>query len=545
MLEIENLKNSLLNFSNSKVKELTNYISVHEAQLPMKVQEIISVYEDSTKPKVEDAYEAAHKFLKGELDLNAYLYDIVAFALNQPIAELSGATVVSNEGKLSELLERYSNEINSGDFWELTYLGVLQSYFQISNFNNSLEKIRNFLDVNFKKIYQSSNHKPLWMIAVNENQHLLSTEPCLMYADEWLKGEDERVKKIKSDIKIPENSWFWTKLVCSCVEETTKLDDISFKESIPKLLNFIKQHPIYVDDGLLATLKRYNQCSDNVLNKELKDFSVELWKNPRLRNVGGSKWLRIEDSIWQMVLGWVNEANLRLFFQLLKQGGVADKSRLDFWLKYINQVSWTKLVIGSNTHQYFNQNKEMSKIFENEKESFSKLEGENSLDVFIMKIQNYLIVEFSTEGGCYIYKDGENTFDPEAKKLNASTNKGGLKEKRKWTGSPDIIHKPGWQTRAASKLFKLSIIPDTNNLQNSTSRSFTQKVTSHTSVGTKTEQAYKEADDLARAFGIRTENLQYKNENYWVYFDREVGPVAKKLKELGFKFQSGKGWWLK
>ena len=58
-----------------------------------------------------------------------------------------------------------------------------------------------------------------------------------------------------------------------------------------------------------------------------------------------------------MVLGWVNEANLRLFFQILKQRGIADKDRLDFWLKYINQVSWTKLVLGDETDNYLRRNK--------------------------------------------------------------------------------------------------------------------------------------------------------------------------------------------
>ena len=79
-----------------------------------------------------------------------------------------------------------------------------------------------------------------------------------------------------------------------------------------------------------------------------------------------------------------------------------------------------------------------------------------------MEIGNYLIVEFSTEGGCYIYKNGENTFDSNASKLNSKTSKGGLKERRKITGCADITHTPGWQERATIKLMKLSIYPDVN-----------------------------------------------------------------------------------
>lgn len=564
MLELEQLQKSLSDITNLKLNELNRLFSIYEAQLPIKKDEITKIYQDAAKPNSKEAYDAALKFLKGDLSEDSYLYDLVAFALNRTITELDATTVISNEQKLSELLDRYSKEVDVGEFWVLTCLGVLQSYFQVSNFDSAVEKIRIFLESKFKRIYELSDHKPLWMTALNDNLHLLSPDPCLIYAQEWLNGRDDRVSQIRSDIQIPENSWFWKELITSCIRETTKLDDIAFKHAIPKLLNFIKQHPAYLDAGLLATLARYHNCSDKKPNKDLKDLSVALWKSPRLRNVGGSKWFTVEEPIWQMVLGWVNEANLRLFFQLLKRRGVADKNRLDFWLRYINQVRWTKLVLGNDTYGYFKSNPEMATVFENEKDSFSSLEGESSLDAFIMKIGNYLIVEFSTEGGCYIYKDGENTFDPESLKLNPSTTRGGLKEKRKVTGSPDIIHAPGWQDRAELKLQKLSIFPDVNsNLQMFTTPQIDpNKYFKKNSVITpdceinisKTqesqvdlnefEQVCKIAESLAIEYGIRTENLKYKNDNYWVYLDKERGPLSAKLKELGFKYIAGKGWWI-
>ena len=420
MLELDLLKQSLSDVSSFKINEMIHFSSLGNAKLPIKKKEITKVYQDASKPNSNEAYSAALKFLKNDLAHDSHLYDLVSFALNTPITELFGETIISNKLKLSELLGRYSNEIDAGEFWELTWFGVLQSYFQISNFNDSTEQIRVFLESKFKKIFELSEYKPFWMTALKENQHLLSKDPCHIYALEWLHGKDDRVTRIKSDIQIPENSWFWEKLIVSCIRETTNLSDVDFKESIPKLLNSIKQHPAYLDFGLHAALARYQNCTDRTLHKDLKNFAVETWKSPRLRNVGGSKWLQIEEPIWQMVLRWVNEANLRLFFQLLKHRGVADKNRLDFWLKYINQVSWTKLVLGDDTQEYFKRNKEMTKIFENESDSFSSLDGERNLDAFIIQIGDYLIVEFSTEGGCYIYKNGENTFDPNAIKLKSS-----------------------------------------------------------------------------------------------------------------------------
>lgn len=554
MLEIEELRSQLSHISASKINELNHSFLIYEAKLPIKNEEIIKNYQDAAKPNTDEAYAAAFKFLAGSLSQDSQLHDIIAFALNKPIIELSGMTVLSNETKLSELLTIYRAEIEVGEFWELAWFGILQAYFEIPALNNTAEQIRLFLESNFQKIYESSDHKPFWMEAFNKNLHLLSKNPCLTYAKEWLNGRDDRVNQIKSDVQIPENSWFWNELVISCIQETINLSDIAFKEAMPKLLNFIKQHPVYLDFGLLKTLERYQICSDNTLNKELKDLSVELWKSPRLRNTGGSKWLQVEDSTWKMVLGWVNEANLRLFFQLLKQRGVADKNRLDFWLKYINQVSWTKLALGDDTSEYFKNNRELSKIFENEKDSFSSLEGKRDLDAFIMEIGNYLIVEFSTEGGCYIYKRGENTFDINASKLNSSTSKGGLKERRKITGCADITHSPRWQERASLKLMKLSIYPDANkpiaaglyNYINENLFNGQQHEISHFVAPSRAEfeQACKDAHRLSLEYGIKTEDLKHKNGGYWVYLDREIGPVATKLKQLGFIYKTGRGWWI-
>ncbi|OGT42063.1 MAG: hypothetical protein A3F13_01945 [Gammaproteobacteria bacterium RIFCSPHIGHO2_12_FULL_40_19] len=544
MLVLESLKQCLLDESSKKLNDLVRVLTSHKYHLQTKGKEIGDIYKQVAQQKSREAYEAAYKYLAGDLNLAPHDYDLIAFALSEPITELSGLKVVSDGKKLNELLSRYSKEIDRGEFWELTCLGVLQSYFQISDVDNALDVLREFLSKKFKRIYDSCDFKPVWMEALNKNQQLLSKDPCAIYAIEWLNGNDDRVSQIKSDIKIPENSWFWKELVFSCVKETTKLNDFSFKESIPKLLAFLRQHPAEIDDGLKFTLERYRNCSDVIVNNELKDFAVEQWHSPRLRVAAGSKWRHIDDSTWKMVLGWVNEANLRLFFQILKQRGIADKDRLDFWLKYINQVSWTKLVLGGETDSYLKRNKGLADLYEKEKASFSRLLSKGDLDAFIMQIQNYLIVEFSTEGGCYIYKEGSNSFDPDADFLDPSTNKGGLRERRKTSRSPDIIHAPGWQSRATDKLMSLMILPDEEILPKKAIRAPTVAATTQDTTTIQFEDACRQASILAKKFGIKTEDLKYKKGNYWFYLDRDIGPLALQIKQLGFQYRPGKGWWI-
>jgi hypothetical protein len=155
-----------------------------------------------------------------------------------------------------------------------------------------------------------------------------------------------------------------------------------------------------------------------------------------------------------MVLAWVQEANLRLFFELLKRRGVPDPhGRLDFWMQFINQITFTRLVLGFDMRRYLNHHPEWKEHFKNDSESYASLSGTNaetSLDAFIMEISGHLIVEFNPHGGCYIYKKGENTFDVHAPALSPKTALGGLKERYYSSGlrRPDIVHQEGWQHRA-------------------------------------------------------------------------------------------------
>jgi hypothetical protein len=159
-----------------------------------------------------------------------------------------------------------------------------------------------------------------------------------------------------------------------------------------------------------------------------------------------------------MVLAWVQEANLKLFFELLKRRGVPDPhGRLDFWMQYINQITFTRLVLGYEMRMYLNRNPELKEHFKNDVDSYAELTGgnaENGLDAFIMEINGHYIVEFNPHGGCYVYKKGVNTFNVNSSSLQATTDKGGLKERyylRSALG-PDLVHREGWQYKATTYL---------------------------------------------------------------------------------------------
>ena len=464
-MSVNELKNSLNALNSTFLYELKRDRGESFPKLS-KIHEIITdKFTFVLKPKDEVAYIAARNYLVGTLDGNIGEYEIISFALTKPIVELGGACVASDNKKLRSLLDRYTKEFELDQIDGIFWFGVFQSYFQAQKANyqgdefyNSQRLIRNFLSNTWSNVKKNSPFFTNWMKSVDSNQHLLNDSPCEIYGEEWLLGSEDRIKQIKLDLHIPDTSWFWEEFFRACLKSSLSQTDYKFKEDIPKIISLLTRHPSYIDIGLRALLDRFKASTDIRVHNELKDFALNVWKSPKLRSSGASKWIHVSEPTWRMVLAWVQEANLRLFFELLKKRGAPDPhGRLDFWMQYIHQITFTRLALGEDMRLYLNRHPELKEYFKNDSESFanlSEVKSESSLDAFIMEISDHLIVEFNPHGGCYIYKKGENTFNVNASMLSATTSRGGLKERYHRSGlkRPDIVHQDGWQHRARTSV---------------------------------------------------------------------------------------------
>jgi hypothetical protein len=458
---VDQLKHSLCDLNTSFQRELRKERTETFPKLSSIHKKITDEFTFFLKPKDDVAYAAARDYLDDSFRGEVGEYEIISFALTKPIAELGGASVASDSVRLKALLDRYTADFRSDNIDGIFWFGVFQSYFQAQksyyvgdSFFNSQKAIRTFLSETWWDVKKNAPFLTSWMKSIDTNLHLLSEAPCEAYGLEWLSGSDTRVKQLKVELHIPDASWFWEELLKSCLSAALSQSDPKFKEAIPSVISLLSRHPSYLDNGLRALLDRYRASSDIKVHQQLKDFALEAWKSPKLRNTGASKWVHVSDLTWRMVLTWVQEANLRLFFELLKRRGVPDPhGRLDFWLQYINQITFTRLVLGADMRRYLNSHPEWREHFKNDVDSYANLldlKSEFNLDAFIMEIGGHLIVEFNPHGGCYIYRKGENSFNVNSPTLDASTSPGGLKE-RYYSGDtkgPDIVHREGWQFKA-------------------------------------------------------------------------------------------------
>ena len=422
------------------------------------------------KPSKEDAYRAALTFLQG-LALDDTQCHMVSSALCEPISERQGARVLGDD-RFQSLLNQYEEDAKKGALWRLTWYGLLTSYFAFDPSHASSEenagwvRLRETLQKTWPHIDAESGNAavPVWVKVMRQETEVLSAAAADKYAADYLDGHDETVCQLAEDLSIPQGSWFWQSLVLGAARTCCKFaSDAQFKSRLPRLIELMKAYPVFRDDALELILTRYYQCSTTEVHPELRDYVVhkDVWRNPKLRYTNvATGWSRVSDDVWRMALGWVNERNLKEFFQLLAGRSGSDEGRLDFWSRYLEQISWTRLIFGAETMSLARRNSAIRELIAQEDGAYAELTGTNKeVDAFMMQIGEYLIVEFSKTGNaCNVYPAQGLQFDRYARTYAGDT--GDLKYGYYGGGALHIKHMRGWQERAEYQLKSLGIYPD-------------------------------------------------------------------------------------
>lgn len=439
------------------------------------VQKAEALFKDfsKAKPSTQDAYKAALSLLRGE-KLDEWGSDLVAAAISIPIKEQRGQTVLESS-YCDDLLRTYENDAYEGDLWRLTWYSLLNSYLTFDLARTSTEagmagfnKLRRLLNRTWPSIDKQSGELavPDWVRVLREESQLLSDNPVEKYARDYLAGNTDHIKALAENLGIPASSWFWQELVLGAVRHATLGDDDQFRSQLLMLIELIKSAPVYRDKAIAEILNRYYKCPSKTVHPELRDFVIHasVWKNPKLKAAGiATAWNQVPVAVWRMVMGWVNERNLRDFFDILASRRHADHGRLKFWSRYMNQITWTRLVFGSETIWQKNHNAGIKALLESEEGTYATLQGaqDKELDAFLMQIGEYIFVEFSKTGnGAYAYSASDLVFNLHANTYAGSTSDLKCGYYSNGRGVAKIIHTPGWEDRAAIELRRLGIHPD-------------------------------------------------------------------------------------
>ena len=328
---------------------------------------------------------------------------VLAYNLAAPVRALAGRAISDEPALLEALLHRWSREVDAGTLRGVIWRGLYRSWLRMPAGQGTM-RLRQLLLQGLPGITARSRGNPPWLRTVHRHQGLLGERPCRLYVAELLEGRRALLDELTSEFPPPAGSWFWDELVRAIGRQADRLGDEGFRSRIPLLLGVVELDALVPRrDAMLAMiLERYARSADQSCQEPLRDYALEYWKNPQLKS--SFKWDLVAESTRQMVGGWLAFEDLEDFFRLCQDDGRADTVRLNYWLRFRHQISFSQIVMGPALER--SEDAEIVRFRERRQHRLARLtraaEDSNAL---IMQIADWVFVVFSAQGGeCYPYR---------------------------------------------------------------------------------------------------------------------------------------------
>jgi len=409
---------------------------------------------ENNKPALDKILSAIEKFEQTNADnLTRRDWKNIAWGLSLKFDHRPQKLLFLTHGR--QAIEQFQQ---TEDISTSTYLALLFSYFtleqsEIDANSSHWMALRTTLKSKLPIILKKVKYQSEWMQILNQHPELLENNPTRRISKVFLENSDnESITELTEKLRIPSNGWFWHSLITEVVLSIFKMTDQSYIANIETLLALSSKHQIYKNLILSNLLDRYAQTkiSDQV-HEVLKTLSLNTWGNPQLESTAG--WINVKPETKAMVIRWFVKADLEAFFNLFNQH--ADQRRFNYWLRFLNKISSTHLILGTQAIE--SKRPDQSEFKQKNRGSFSQLHGSTfTNNAFIIQIGNIYIVEFSETGNAtFVY----NRF-PYAKR-GAYVHIDQLKNKS--TNIGRLLHNGDWEWKFSDSLSKLGIFPDNQN----------------------------------------------------------------------------------
>lgn len=528
------------------------------------------------EPDRQQRINALARLRRGESNLSQREWTLISWGLcddcgtsGKPINEqpLFDAVMHHTDGWLAE------NEVP-----RRRWFGLLYSYLAYDaeepKANRNWLRLRERLVATIAILTGSLKRPKLWSRLLDTHRDIFEDDAGQSLRHIVFHGSVDDQEQLRKGLPIPESSWLWRRIVSFQIAHLSVLDDVRFLESIPRMLAFLRSRPLYSDDILAALLTRYCQSGSRGESHELlKNESFSRWGNPQLRSA--TRWAMVEPPVRAMVLRWFAKEDLEHFFSLLQGSGQVDQARLRYWLRFVDQIVYTRILLGADAVN--NPSPDFHNFRTKNAGRYGRLVGGQSHNnAFIMRINDQYFVEFSGTGNaCYAYAEHELPFDPAARELHSNNHlKKVLRNKQNWTDNR-ILHTPGWEWRADEFLARRDIRPGSSGAGTHVKvESYQARFQARPSAPTvraaeppraqpsqqqqekpppetwasgvsTTLGAVKVATALARAYRVETVDNLDKGGAFWVLERNEHSRLGRDLARLRMTFNADKGFWIK
>jgi hypothetical protein len=545
------------------------------AKLKQEAARVALLFEQGAprEPDRQQRINALARLRRGESNLSRREWTLITWGLCDDCG--ARGKPIDEQPLFDAVMAHTDTWIAEQDVPRRRWFGLLHSYLSYDadepRANRNWLRLRDCLTATVSILTSRLKRPKLWSRLLNTHRDIFEDDAGRSLREIVFHGSLDDQEQLRKGLPIPEASWLWRRIVTFQIEHLNALNDVQFIEAIPRMLTFLRTRPLYSDHILAALLTRYCQSARRGEPHELlKNEAFSRWKNPQLRS--STRWSMVEAPVKAMVLRWFAKEDLEHFFSLLQGAGQVDQARLRYWLRFVDQIVYTRILLGADAVN--NPTPDFRNFRTKNAGRFGRLVGGQSHNnAFIMRINDQYLVEFSGTGNaCYAYAEQELPFDPGAQELHANNDLKKVRVNRQdWTDNR-ILHNSGWERKADEFLAKRHIRPGSpetisavrvNNYQ---ARLNAAKMRAHSAqIGEvpnthalaektstpwvtatiSTAEAVKLASGLARVYRVETINNLDKGGAFWVLERDPRSRLARDLAQLGMTFNADKGFWIK
>lgn len=421
--------------------------------------------EKALVPPREKRLLALNKF-KREQPLNSSEWRLVFAGL----ADDDEATlpVLEDDQLFGRVHREVSERIEQEKLSRRDWLALCFSYFAYDGDkpaeNDNWRTLRGDIDRGFDAVKRRIGREKEWMRIVQQHRELFGDQAGKQLAEDIFAGRAKDLSALQAIAQVPDSSWLWQRIFAVLLSRIFELDDDTFVQRLPELVELGQLNTRYMNPVLSACLTRYYRSRYREQSSSLlKQAALDHWGSPQMRSKQNA-WLQyVEQPVCAMVVAWFAKEDLEHFFTLLKGEAEVDQSRLFYWLRFANQMSYTRIVMGNDA--WNDRSRDFVAFREKNKGRLSQLSGGSIRNnAVVMQIGNYFFVEFSETGNaCYVYRADKAPFNPDKQIL-------ALASELKQAGSAlkRMSHSPaprrpnlveGWLEKFDTELRELGIVP--------------------------------------------------------------------------------------
>lgn len=466
---------------------------------------------------------------------------LLAFALTQPVPALRGECVLERELVLDPLLRTWERDGRSHTLKLTHWKGLFHSYIQAPE-GPPQQRLRRLLRATLEPAVRARRHTPAWIAGFRRHEQLLGDHPCAPYLDELMLGKSDALTDLRENagVSIPPTSWFWQQLKEKLISRIERMAKPEFLESIEQFIGMNHLIRGATDDLLATLLNRYEACSDKARHAALMQFALDEWSSPQLDS--NTKWNLCGKPARQMVCRWIACEDLEQFYRLCKGDSAVDEARLEFWLAFQKQMTYTQILLGSamaastepGIRKFVEERSRQGRL--------GTLVGGATNNAMLMQIGKWVFVEFSQIGtACRCIRLADGELEPG----QASYSLAGLRG----TGE-QWVHMPShsWQQKFLRGLSDRSITPDDDAAAIALAP-VSRHVRSARPMRARwsaTRAAINNAPDISKlkALGMRVIDHRKQGGALWAYPREDAsGATLATLASMGFRYATATGAW--